>query len=53
MAYYAKTIGLSEAIYLVFVPNTVKLPGIREQEETVEGTRIKTYIVLYDEEKDF
>jgi hypothetical protein len=53
VAYYAKTTGLSEAIYLVFVPNTVKLPGIREQEETVEGIRIKTYIVLYDEETDF
>ena len=41
------------ALYLVFVPNTVNLPGIREQEETVSGILIRTYIVLYDEEKDF
>jgi hypothetical protein len=37
----------------VFVPNTVNLPGIREQEETVAGILISTYIVQYDEEKDF
>ena len=53
LAYYAKTLGLKEALYLVFVPNTVKLPGIREQEETVAGILISTYIVLYDEDKDF
>ena len=51
--YYVKTLGLKEALYLVFVPNTVNLPGIREQEETVAGILISTYIVQYDEEKDF
>jgi hypothetical protein len=45
--------GLKEGIYLVFVPNTVTLPVIQEQEETINGIRIRTYIVLYDEEKDF
>ncbi len=53
LAYYSKTLGLKEALYLVFVPNTVNLPGIREQEETVAGILIRTYIVQYDEEKDF
>jgi len=53
LAYYCKTIGLSEGIYLVFVPNTVTLPGIKEGVEQVEDIRIKTYTVLYDEEKDF
>jgi hypothetical protein len=53
LAYYARSLGLKEALYLVFVPNTVNLPGIREQEETVGGVLIRTYIVQYDEEKDF
>jgi hypothetical protein len=53
LAYYCKTIGLSEGIYLVFVPNTVTLPGIKEGVEQIEDIRIKTYTVLYDEEKDF
>jgi len=53
LAYYAKSMGLQEGVYLVFVPNIVSLPDIREQEETVAGIFIRTYIVLYDEEKDF
>ena len=53
LAYYSKTMGLKEAVYLVFVPNTVKLAKIKEQEETISGIAIKTYIVQYDEEKDF
>ncbi len=53
VAYYAKNLGLDSAIYLVFVPNTVNLPAIRENEENIEGITIKTYIVFYDEEKDF
>ncbi|MDQ1274422.1 MAG: hypothetical protein QG591_3052, partial [Planctomycetota bacterium] len=53
LAYYAKTLGLTEALYLVFVPNTVNLARIREQKETFDGIVIRTYIVLYDEEKDF
>lgn len=53
LAYYAKTLGLTEALYLVFVPNTVQLSTVREQEETISGITIRTYIVQYDEEKDF
>ncbi|MGE5340223.1 MAG: ATP-binding protein [Candidatus Omnitrophota bacterium] len=53
LAYYSKTFGLNQAIYLIFVPNTVKLAEIREQKETINGITIVTYIVLYDEEKDF
>ncbi|HLP44401.1 MAG TPA: AAA-like domain-containing protein [Candidatus Kapabacteria bacterium] len=53
LAYYAKSLGLKEALYLVFVPNTVNLADIREEEETMGDIRTRTYIVLYDEEKDF
>ncbi len=53
LAYYSKAMGLKEGVYLVFVPNTVKLANIKEQVETISGITIKTYIVQYDEEKDF
>ena len=53
VAYYAKALGLKQAIHLVFVPNTVKLAGIREQKEIIDKIAVDTYIVLYDEEKDF
>jgi hypothetical protein len=53
LAYYAGTMGLSEGVYLVFVPNTIQLPMVRDNVETISGIAIKTYIVQYDEEKDF
>jgi hypothetical protein len=53
LAYYAKSMGLKEAVYLVFVPNTVKLSNIKEEVEIISGITISTYIVLYDEDKDF
>ncbi|MCX6583720.1 MAG: ATP-binding protein [Candidatus Aminicenantes bacterium] len=53
LAYYAKSLGLNEALYLVFVPNTVTLEDVRDQKDTIDGVVIGTYIVLYDEEKDF
>ncbi len=53
VAYYAKALGLKQAIHLVFVPNTVKLAGVREQKEIIDKIAVDTYIVLYDEEKDF
>ncbi len=53
LAYYAKSLGLAEALYLVFVPNTVNLADIREEEEILESIQMKTYIIIYDEEKDF
>jgi hypothetical protein len=45
--------GLKEGVYLVFVPNTVKLSNIKEQVEIISGITIRTYIVQYDEDKDF
>jgi len=53
LAFYCGSAGINEGVYLVFVPNTVTLPGIKEQVETIDNIGIKTYIVLYDEEKDF
>jgi hypothetical protein len=53
LAFYCGSVGIAEGIYLVFVPNTVTLPSIKEGVENIDNIEIKTYIVLYDEEKDF
>jgi hypothetical protein len=53
LAYYVKSMGLKEGVYLVFVPSTVKLSNIKEQVEIISAITIRTYIVQYDEEKDF
>jgi hypothetical protein len=53
VAYYAKTLNISEGIYLVFVPNTVTLDGLEETLEHIDNIEVRTYIVRYDEEKDF
>jgi hypothetical protein len=53
VAYYCKSLGIKEGIYLVFVPNTVTLPAVRDEVENIDNIEVKTYIVLYDEDKDF
>jgi hypothetical protein len=53
LAYYCNSEGILKGIYLVFVPNTITLPEIKESTEKIQGVEIKSYIVLYDEEKDF
>ena len=54
LAYYCKKIGLDIGYYLVFVPNTARLSEIiKEDVETIDGVTIKTFLVFYDEEKDF
>ncbi len=54
VAYYAKSQSLNEAIYLVFVPNDIKFESVKEaKNEKVKDVSVTTYIVRYDEEKDF
>ncbi len=54
VAYYANSLGLKEAIYVVFVPTDITLASVVEsQNEIINDTSITTYIVRYDEEKDF
>ncbi len=53
LAYYCDSMNLHEGVYLVFVPNTVTLPDIKDEVKAVKGVDIRTYIVHYDEEKDF
>lgn len=54
LAYYCKKLGLDRGYYVIFVPNDVPMPEeLVENTQTVEGVDIVTYLVMYDEEKDF
>lgn len=54
LAYYAKSLSLDEAVYLVFIPNNIQYPGrVQEADEIINGVRVQTFLVKYDEEKDF
>lgn len=54
LAYYCKSLGLNEGVYLVFVPNNILYPErAKEGVENIEGVAIKVFLVRYDEEKEF
>jgi hypothetical protein len=53
LAYYTKSIGLNTGIYLVFVDSKINNPYVLENDETIEGVQITTYLVKYDLETDF
>ncbi|NJO03243.1 MAG: hypothetical protein HC880_17575 [Bacteroidia bacterium] len=54
LAYYCRSLGLEEGVYLVFIPNHIKFAQMaQDEDETIHELRLKTRIVLYDEEKDF
>ena len=54
LGYYANRLGIKEAIYLVFVPNNIQHPEkAKENKETHHGISVQTFLVFYDEEKDF
>ncbi|OQX79571.1 MAG: hypothetical protein B6D64_04625 [Bacteroidetes bacterium 4484_276] len=52
LAYYANSLGLNEAIYLVFVKSKKSYPeSVREQTETINNTLITSFLVEYDDGK--
>lgn len=54
LAYYASRLGLNKAVYLVFAPNHLRYPPpVVEGKEVLNDVEIRTYLVDYDEEKDF
>ncbi|MCP4156854.1 MAG: hypothetical protein GY757_54580 [bacterium] len=53
IAAYCRSVNVKEGVYLVFVPNTVTFPSVRDIKETINGVKVSTYIVFYDEEKEF
>ncbi len=53
LAYYIKSLNLTQGIYLVFAKTTTTNPVVQEADEWIEGINITTYIVRYDVETDF
>jgi len=54
LAYYARKLGLNEAVYLLFLSNKIEYPKeVTESVFTINDVLIHCYIVYYDIEKDF
>ncbi len=54
LAYYCDGLGIKEGVYIVFLKNTINYPDyIKEESEIIKNVEIKTFLISYDEEKDF
>ena len=53
IAYYCKRAGIKKGIYIVFIKNTIKSDKIKEDTEIINNVEIKTYLIRYDEKKEF
>ncbi len=52
LAYYCDSLGLKAGIYIVFCPKGVPYPEtVQENNEIINGVKISTYLVEYDETK--
>ncbi len=52
LAYYAESLQLDKAVYLVYMAKRARKPDtIKEQKETVNNIEISTYLIEYDETK--
>ncbi len=52
LAYYAESLQLDKAVYLVYMPKRARKPDtIKEQKETINKIEISTYLIEYDETK--
>ena len=54
VASYCKSLSLNKGLYIVFCPNSVRYPEpVKEQTEVIQDVEIITYLIQYDEDKDF
>ena len=53
IAYYCKRAGIKKGIYIVFIKNTIKSDKIKEDIKIINNVEIKTYLIYYDEKKEF
>ncbi len=52
LAYYCKSLGLKNGVYLVFYPNNVNYSKlVIEQTEIIENVSISTYLIEFDDAK--
>lgn len=53
VAYYSRSLSISECVYLVFVSSVYKKLPIKDETLEIEGVTVKSYAVFFDEDKDF
>ncbi len=53
IAYYCKQAGIKKGIYIVFIKNTIKSDKIKEDTKIINNIEVKTYLIYYDEKKEF
>lgn len=53
LSYYCSRAGLKTGHYIVFIENTINPSYVSELTEIIDGVEIITYLIWYDEEKDF
>jgi hypothetical protein len=53
LAYYYRSFNILEGHYIVFVDNTINPEYLPDKPESVDGIMIHTYLIWFDEEKDF
>ncbi len=53
LAYYCKKAGIRQGIYIVYISNTMKSEAIAEAVEKINDIEIITYLIIYDEKKEF
>jgi hypothetical protein len=53
VTYYAKSISVNECVYLVFVSNIYRELGMKDEVLSIDGIKVRSYVIFYDETKDF
>ncbi len=53
ISYYCSRAGIIKGIYIVFIKNTIKSDKIKEETEIINNVEIKTFLIRYDEKKEF
>jgi hypothetical protein len=53
VAYYSKSLSIDECVYLVFVSAIYKELGIKDEVLQIDGVTVRSYIIFFDEVKDF
>ncbi|MCP5502786.1 MAG: ATP-binding protein [Leptospiraceae bacterium] len=53
LAYYCKHAGLNRGFYIVFIRESIQSDLIQEASESIDGVEIITFLIRYDEERDF
>ncbi|MCP4146237.1 MAG: hypothetical protein GY757_00675, partial [bacterium] len=53
LVHYSRSLSINESIYIVFVSSVYKKLDIKDDVLTIDGVTVRTYIIFFDEKKDF